>query len=262
MRSLVDALGDAGGKAMKMLKGVDDLGPNKMTPQDASAYIEYGKKYHAEHGSMKGHMKVNYLGDEFSLKKNKDGPDGEVNLKTRNKKVKDKEAATRKYNEQKGFDAIQDEQNRLGRPQEETDEIISRAKKGNARQARDIKFANRATKDPKKKQTVGHIRAVGRKGSLDVPENRMKENARYNYATQDKADAPDLNIRMAGAPDNVTTYIKQLQVSNEFPQLNLSKLPNHIRRKILAASGEDEIDDILTAYEKSLSKRPRRRKKA
>ena len=67
---------------------------------------------------------------------------------------------------------------------------------------------------------------------------------------------------MAGAPDNVTTYIKQLQVANEFPQLNLSKLPNHIRRKILAASGEDEIDDILTAYEKSLSKRPRRRKKA
>ena len=101
-----------------MLKGVDDLGPNKnvkLTPEDTSAYIEYGKRYHAEHGSMKGHMKVNYLGEEFSLKKNKDGPDGEVNLKTRNKKVKDKETATRKYNETKGFNAIQDEQNRLGR---------------------------------------------------------------------------------------------------------------------------------------------------
>lgn len=259
MRSLVDALGST---AEKLLKGVDDLGPNKMTPQDASAYIEYGKKYHAEHGSMKGHMKVNYLGDEFSLKKNKDNPDGGVNLKTRNKKIKAKENATRKYNEQKGFDAIQDEQNRLGRPQEETDKIIDDAKKGNRAQAKKVHFQNKNIKDPKKKRTIGHIRAVGREGSLDVPENRMNENARYNYATQDKADAPDLNIRMAGAPDNVTTYIKQLQVSNEFPQLNLSKLPNHIRRKILAASGEDEIDDILTAYEKSLSKRPRRRRKA
>ena len=261
MRSLVDALGST---AEKLLKGVDDLGPNKavkMTPEDSAAYRDYGKAYHDKHGSLKGHMKVNYGGEEFSLKKNKDTGD-DVNLKVRPKTVKKRETEMRKYNEQKGFDAIQDEQNRLGRPQEETDEIISRAKKGNARQARDIKFANRATKDPKKKQTVGHIRAVGREGSLDVPENRMKENARYNYATQDKADAPDLNIRMAGAPDNVTTYIKQLQVANEFPQLNLSKLPNHIRRKILAASGEDEIDDILTAYEKSLSKRPRRRKKA
>ena len=206
-------------------------------------------------------MKVNYGGEEFSLKKNKDTTD-DVNLKVRPKTVKQRETQMRKYNEQKGFDAIQDEQNRLGRPQEETDKIIEDAKKGNRAQAKKVHFQNRNIKDPKKKRTIGHIRAVGREGSLDVPENRMNENARYNYATQDKADAPDLNIRMAGAPDNVTTYIKQLQVSNEFPQLNLSKLPNHIRRKILAASGEDEIDDILTTYEKSLSKRPRRRKKA
>ena len=259
MRSLVDALGST---AEKLLKGVDDLGPNKavkMSAKDAAAYRDYGKAYHDKHGSLKGHMKVNYLGDEFSLKKNKDGPDGEVNLKTRNKKVKAKEQSTRKYNEQKGFDAIQDEQNRLGRPQEETDKIIDDAKKGNRAQAKKVHFQNKNIKDPKKKRTIGHIRAVGRKGSLDVPENRMNENARYNYATQDKADAPDLNIRMAGAPDNETTYIKQLQLANEFgPEFKLANLPDRIRRKILAAKDSDEIDDIIQAYE--ASKRRRKRK--
>tara|TARA_B100002051_G_scaffold183425_1_gene173591 strand:- start:35 stop:823 length:789 start_codon:yes stop_codon:yes gene_type:complete len=260
-RAVVDVLGEVGGKAMKILKGVDDLGPNKnikMTPEDTSAYIEYGKRYHAEHGSMKGHMKVNYLGDEFSLKKNKDGPDGEVNLKTRNKKVKDKENAVRAYNEKKGFDAIQDEQNRLGRPQEETDQIIKDAKKGNRALEKQLRKDNKGKAD-KDKDTVGHIRAVGRKGSLDVPENRMRENASENYANQNKRDPDDLNIRMAGAPDNETTYIKQLQLANEFgPEMKLSNLPDHIRRKILAAKDSDEIDDIIQAYE--ASKRRKKRK--
>ena len=80
-----------------------------------------------------------------------------------------------------------------------------------------------------------------------------------NYATQDKADAPDLNIRMAGAPDNETTYIKQLQLANEFgPEFKLANLPDRIRRKILAAKDSDEIDDIIQAYE--ASKRRRKRK--
>jgi len=261
-RAVGDVLGEVVGKGMKMLKGVDDLGPNKnvkLTPQHTAEYIEYGKRYHAEHGSMKGHMKVNYLGDEFSLKKNKDGPDGEINLKTRNKKVKDKERVTRDYNEKKGFAAIQAEQDRLGRPQEETDKIIGDAKRGNRAQATKVHFQNKNIKDPKKKRTIGHIRAVGRAGSLDVPENRMNENARYNYATQNKKDAPDLNIRMAGAPDNETTYIKQLQIANEFgPEMKLSNLPAHIRRKILAARDSDEIDDIIQAYE--ASKRRKKRK--
>jgi hypothetical protein len=259
MRSLVDALGST---AEKLLKGVDDLGPNKavkMTPKDAAAYREYGKAYHEKHGSLTGHMKVNYLGDEFSLKKNKDSPDGSVNLKTRNKKVKDKGDATRKYNENKGFDAIQAEQDRLGRPQEETDKIIKDAKEGNRRQATKIHFQNKNIKDPKKKRTIGHIRAVGRPGSLNVPENRINQNARYNYATQDKADAPDLNIRMAGAPDNKTTYIKQLQLANEFgPEFKLANLPDRIRRKILAAKDSDEIDDIIQAYEASKKRRKRK----
>ena len=257
-RAVVDVLGEVGGKAMKMLKGVEDLGPNKLTPQHASEYIEYGKKYHAEHGSLDGHMKVNYLGDEFSLKKNKDSPDGSVNLKTRNKKVKDKENATRDYNEKKGFAAIQDEQNRLGRPQEETDKIIDDAKKGNKALEKDLRKRNKG-KAPKDKETVGHIRAVGRPGSLDVPENRMAQPAKQNYADQNKSDPPDLNIRMAGAPDNETTYIKQLQLANEYgPEMKLANLPDRIRRKILAARDSDEIDDIIQAYE--ASKRRKKRK--
>jgi len=247
-----------------LIRGVVDFGPNKATAlskADAKAYRQYGQDYLKKHGSMKGHMKVNYGGEEFSLKKNKDGPDGQINLKVRPKSVKAAETATRRANEQKGFKEIQKAQDKAGRPQAETDEIISNAKKGNAKQAKDIYFANRSTKDPKKKQTVGHIRAVGREGSLDVPENRMKENARYNYATQDKADAPDLNIRMAGAPDNATTYIKQLSIRKDNPNLDLSKLPNHIRRKILRAKSEEEIDDILTMYENSLSTRSKKRRK-
>ena len=257
MRSLVDALGST---AERLLKGVDDLGPNKavkMTPEDSAAYREYGKAYHEKHGSLKGHMKVNYGGEEFSLKKNKDTGD-EVNLKVRPKTVKKRETDVRKYNEQKGFDAIQDEQNRLGRPQEETDKIIKDAKAGNKALEKKLRKRNKG-KDPKEKETVGHIRAVGRPGSLDVPENRMAQPAKQNYADQNKSDPSDLNIRMAGAPDNVSTYIKQLQLANEFgPEMKLANLPDRIRRKILAAKDSDEIDDIIQAYE--ASKRRRKRK--
>jgi len=64
---------------------------------------------------------------------------------------------------------------------------------------------------------------------------------------------------MAGAPDNKTTYIKQLQLANEFgPEFKLANLPDRIRRKILAAKDSDEIDDIIQAYE--ASKRRRKRK--
>ena len=262
MKSLVKAGEEV---ITKLIKTVDDWGPNKakeLAPDDAAAYREYGRRYHQQHGSMKGHMKVNYGNEEFSLKKNKDNPDGSPALKVRPKSVKNKENATRDFNEKKGFAAIQAEQDRLGRPQEETDKIIGDAKRGNRAQAKKIHFQNKNIKDPKKKRTIGHIRAVGREGSLDVPENRMNENARYNYATQDKADAPDLNIRMAGAPDNVQTYLKQLEVSKEFPQLNLSKLPDHIRRRILQAKTTEEIDDIIEAYDKSLSKTSRRRSKS
>ena len=261
MKSLVQAGEEV---ITKLIKTVDDWGPNKakeLAPDDAAAYREYGRRYHQQHGSLKGHMKVSYGNEEFSLKKNKDNPDGSPALKVRPKSVKSKENATRDFNEKKGFTEIQNEMDRLGKPQAETDEIISTAKKGNRALEKELRKSNKG-KAAKDKDTVGHIRAVGRKGSLDVPENRMKEPAKENYATQDKADPSDLNIRMAGAPDNVQTYLKQLEVSKEFPQLNLSKLPDHIRRRILQAKTTEEIDDIIEAYDKSLSKTSRRRSKS
>ena len=69
MRSLVDA-----GEELitKLMKGVDDWGKNKakeLLPDDAEAYRQYGRDYIKKHGNLKGHMKVNYGNEEFSIKK-------------------------------------------------------------------------------------------------------------------------------------------------------------------------------------------------
>jgi len=259
------ALVEAGEEVVtKLVKKVDDWWNPKdkakeLLPDDAAAYREYGRRYHAEHGDMKGHMKVNYGNEEFSLKKNKDNPDGSPALKVRPKSVKKKENATRAFNEKKGFTEIQKAQDAAGRPQSETDELINNAKAGNRKQAKKVHFQNKNIKDPKKKRTIGHMRAVGRDGSLDVPENRVNENARYNYATQDKADAPDLNLRMAGAPtprgdaSGAEIYRRQRAIARSNPNLDLSRYPDWVKKKIMRAKNSDEIDDIIQAYEDSLS---------
>ena len=247
----------------KLLKGVDDWGTNKavkLPKEDAAAYRQYGRDYHAKHGSMKGHMKVNYGNEEFSLKTNKPNPDGSPNLKVRPKTVKTRQDEVRKAREDSTTTRIQQAQDQRGRPQEETDEILTHVKRGNKAQATSNYFANKKIKDKNKKVTRGHIKALGNDG-LDVPENVKRENARYNYRTQNKEDAPEVNIRMAGAPNNVEEYLAQYGLNKEFPQLNLSKLPLHIREKILKAANAEEIDDILTTYEESLSAKPRRRRK-
>jgi len=112
---------EAGEEAItKLVKKVDDWwNPSKpkateLEPADAAAYRAYGRRYYAEHGSMEGHIKVNYGKEEFSLKKNKDNPDGSPALKVRPKSVKNKENTTRHFNEKKGFTEIQKAQDAAG----------------------------------------------------------------------------------------------------------------------------------------------------
>lgn len=259
------ALVDAGEETItKLIKKVDDWwNPSKpkateLKPDDAAAYRDYGRRYIEEHGSLAGHKKVNYGGEEFSLKKNKDNPDGSPALKVRPKSVKDKENATRDFNEKKGFAEIQRAQDAAGRPQSETDELINKAKEGNKAQERRLRRANKGKK-AKDKTTVGHMRAVGRKGSLDVPENRIDEPASENYATQNKRDPDDLNLRMAGAPtprgqaSGAETYRRQRAIARDNPNLDLSRYPDWVKQKIMRAKNSEEIDAIIEAYEDSLS---------
>ena len=74
---------------------------SRLSKEDSKAYREYGKNYIKQNGSLNGHMKVNYNGDEFDLKSNsKPLKDGSPSLKARSNATKEAQTNKRDRMEQ------------------------------------------------------------------------------------------------------------------------------------------------------------------
>ena len=227
--------------------------------KDRQTFKAAGDKYRAEHGSLKGHTdKTMY--DDPSPK----NPTGGVELKSMGAKkplgsrthaARDRDKVGRKGREDRFESELYDELEAMGRMSEYEELRALRTKEMNKKK-KQISKMNKGVTDTQQQMSRGHIGSLD-KGSPDVAENIIPENRSLNSRRQSKQDPGEQQQRMAGAPLSTKEWIYQ----QDFKKMGIdfSDLPDRIKEKILKAKNQDEIDDILTEFYKTLEGRRKRK---